>query len=100
MKILLHYYKSLNSFNIPFSLLLGCFGMIGGDRLDGFLLIFAISLLTGGFGLALFFYGLKYEHCYYFYYNKGFSKMKLIGLAYGINVAGITVCLLIKNSIS
>ena len=100
MKILFHYYKSLHAFNIPFSLLMGFFGTLGDNGLNGFLLTFTISLFSGGFGLALYFYGRKYNNSYYFYYNKGFSKMKLIGLSYGINVAALIVYLLIKSSIA
>ncbi|HEY9260698.1 hypothetical protein [Chitinophaga sp.] len=100
MKIICHYYTSLHAFNVPFSLLLGCFGTLGSHKLDGFLLTFIISLLSGGFLLALFFYGLRYSNRYYFYYNKGFSKMKLIGLSYGMNVVVLMVYLLIKNSIA
>jgi hypothetical protein len=98
MKILFHYYKSLHAFNIPFSLLMGFFGTLGDNGLKGFLLTFVISLFSGGFGLALYFYGRRYKHNYYFYYNKGFSKMKLIGLSYGINVVALIIYLVIKNS--
>jgi hypothetical protein len=100
MKILLHYYTSLHAFNIPFSLLMGCFGSLADHKMEGFFLSFLISLFSGGFGLALYFYGRRYSNTYYFYYNKGYSKMKLIGLSYAINVVALGLYLLIKYCIA
>lgn len=100
MKILFHYYKSLHSFNIPFSILVGFFGTIANGGTDGFLRTFIISFLSGGFLLSVFFYGLRHENLYYFYYNKGYSKWKLIGCSYGINVAVASGYWLIKNSLA
>ena len=99
MKTLFHYYKSLLRFNFLFSVLVGCIGMIGNDKPEGFLRAFAISFLTGGFALAVFFYGLRYGHGYYFYYNKGFSKVKLIGLTYVLNIAGVIIRWITKKSL-
>jgi len=96
MKMLFHYYKAIHSFNIPFSLLAGLFGLMGHDKMGGFLYGFILSLFTGGFLLAVFFFGLAYENRYYFYYNKGFSKLQLIGGAYLLNVVAIAVYGLIK----
>jgi hypothetical protein len=99
MKTLFHYYKSLLTFNFLFSVFVGFIGMIGNDKLEGLLRAFAISFLTGGFALAVFFYGLRYEHLYYFYYNKGFSKMKLIGLTYLLNITGVAILWVTKRSL-
>ena len=96
MKMLFHYYRSIHSFNIPFSLLAGLLGLMGHDKLGGFLKAFMLSLFTGGFALSVFFFGLAYENRYYFYYNKGFSKVQLIGGAYLLNVAAVAVYWLIK----
>jgi len=96
MKMLLHYYKAIHSFNIPFSLLAGLLGLMEHDKLSGFLRAFTLSLFTGGFALSVFFFGLAYENRYYFYYNKGFSKLQLIGGAYLLNVAMLLVYRLIK----
>jgi hypothetical protein len=77
-------------------MLAGLFGLIGHDKLGGFLRGFILSLFTGGFLLSVFFFGLAYENRYYFYYNKGFSKVQLIGGAYLLNVAVLAVYELIK----
>ncbi len=96
MKMLFHYYKAIHSFNIPFSLLAGLLGLMGHDKVAGFLKGFMLSLFTGGFALSVFFFGLAYENRYYFYYNKGFSKFQLIGGAYLLNVVVLLVYGLIK----
>lgn len=97
MKILCYYYKSLHSFNIPFSVLLGCQGLLSSNKAEGFLRSFIVALFTGGFLLSVFFYGLKYEKRYYFYYNKGFSKIQLIGFSYLVNVVLLLTYRLIKS---
>lgn len=87
MKLLLHYYKSLSSFNIPFSLFAGGVAYaMNGHTLGGYIIGFLLSLLSGGFLLSVFFYELRYAPRYYFYYNKGYSKMRLIGVSYLLNV--------------
>ncbi|SEW49760.1 hypothetical protein [Chitinophaga arvensicola] len=96
MKILFHYYKSLHSFNIPFSLLVSLFGLIGPNKLENVMQNFFISLMTGGFLLSVFFYGLVFENRYYFYYNKGYSKMRLITWSYLLNLLPLLVYALIK----
>ena len=100
MKTLFHYYKSLHHFNIPFSVVLGFFNTLYGGNTDGFLRTFTISLITGGFLLSVFFYGLRYENRYYFYYNKGYSKWQLIGYSYGMDVVVVSVYWFIKNSVA
>jgi hypothetical protein len=99
MKVLFYYYKSLHYFNIPFSALLGCQGLLENNKVEGFLRGFTLAFFTGGFLLSVFFYGLKYEKRYYFYYNKGFSKIRLIGFSYLVNVALLLTYQLIKSFI-
>lgn len=87
MKLLLHYHKSLSSFNIPFSLFAGGFGYaMNGNTFSGYMTGFLLSLLSGGFLLSVFFYELRYASRYYFYYNKGYSKIQLAGFSYLLNV--------------
>lgn len=95
--MLFHYYASLHSFNIPFSILVSLFGLIGPHKLENVSQNFFISLLTGGFLLSVFFYGLVYKNRYYFYYNKGYSKVKLISQAYLLNLLPLLIYILIKN---
>ncbi len=82
-----NYYKDIHRFNLPFSILLGVLGVfIGEDKVNGFFSYFFLTLLTGGFVLSLFFYQLMYANQYYFYYNRGLSKLKLISISFGVNL--------------
>lgn len=81
--MLLHYFRSTQRFNVLFSVVTAIFAYVGADRsIHAFLNTFWVSLFTGGFLLALFLYDLRYKRQYYFYYNKGFSKLRLILLSY------------------
>ncbi len=94
MKAKLLFYQELHVLNIPFSLLLGFLGLsISGD----FLVSFGLSLLTGGFLLSLYFYEKRYKANYYFYFNKGLSRLNLVLSAYSLNVLLLLILLLLKN---
>ncbi len=87
MRMIYNYYKDIHRFNLPFSILLGVLGVfIGEDKVNGFFSYFFLTLLTGGFVLSLFFYQLMYANQYYFYYNRGLSKLKLISISFGVNL--------------
>lgn len=45
-----------------------------------------LSFLTGGMLLAIYLYEKKYREKYFFYFNQGHSKLKLIVLAQILNV--------------
>lgn len=97
MKALFHYYKEIQYFNIPFSLFLGLFGMfVYEDMLQGFIATFFLSLFTGGYFLSLFFYELMYKDQYYFYYNKGYSKKRLILYGFLANLCVFMVVFFLK----
>lgn len=88
-KLLYHYYKDTHQVNIPFSLLMGVSGaFLGKSFWPAFVSTFSLSLLTGGLLLSLYFYQLQYKEQYYFYHNRGLSKIHLI-LACLIVDAGI-----------
>jgi len=81
--VLLHYFRSIQRFNLLFSVVTAIFAYVGGSRsIHAFLTTFWISLFSGGFLLALFLYDLRSKRQYYFYYNRGFSKLRLIVLSY------------------
>jgi len=42
--------------------------------------------MTAGFLLSLFYFELTSKNEYYFYYNKGISKLRLISVTAAINV--------------
>ncbi|QHT66106.1 hypothetical protein GXP67_05195 [Rhodocytophaga rosea] len=87
MRMFIHYYKDIHVFNFPFSGLISLIGILlwGGD-INRFFLYFFLTLLTGGFALSLYYYQSRYASQYYFYYNRGFSKLKLILISVAINL--------------
>lgn len=98
MKALFHYYKEIQFFNVPLSLIVAVFGMIGSENmLQGFMATFFLSLLTGGYLLSLYFYELSNKKRYYFYYNKGYSKLNLVLYCFLINLGFFVVVFLIKS---
>jgi hypothetical protein len=56
-------------------------------QLDNFLNSIVISLLTGGFLLGIFVFELSRSREYYFYYNLGITKLKLVVAAYFFHLA-------------
>lgn len=94
MKMVLLYHKKLLSFNLPFSLFVGIMGV---KITGGFFLSFWLSLMTGGFLLSFYFYEIRYKMEYYFFLNKGYSRLKLILYSYLLNTIFIILFILIKN---
>jgi len=98
--VLLHYFRSTQRFNILFSVVTGVFAYVGAERsILAFLNTFWCSLFTGGFLLSLFFYELRYKRQYYFYYNKGYSKLRLITLTYLMLLPLLAVYMIAKKII-
>jgi hypothetical protein len=98
--VLVHYFRSVQRFNILFSVVTGVFSYVGGGRsITLFLSTFWLSLFSGGFLLALFFYDLRYKQQYYFYYNKGFSKRRLIVLSYLLLLPFLAAYMIFKKLI-
>ena len=81
IKLLWLYYKDLIRFNIPFSAMTGFIGMFA----SGFFDAFCFSFLSGGFLLSVYYYNLRYSSQYYFYHNKGLTKIHLWGGSFMIN---------------
>lgn len=92
MSALFLFYKQISSFNVPFSLLAGLLTYSQGI---GFFVGFFMSLLTVGFALALYLYQLRNSNQYLFYYNLGWSKIKLIGVSFVINSSILSIYLLL-----
>lgn len=82
MRSLFLYYMQINSFNIPFSLIIALLVLSEGGSFPVF---FFLPLLTVGFLLSLYLYEIRHSNQYFFYYNLGFDKLKLIGFTFGIN---------------
>jgi hypothetical protein len=60
-----------------------------------FILVFVISILSAGFFLSVFFFELSRKNEYYFYYNLGLSKIKLLFLTYLLHIIFILPFLII-----
>lgn len=93
IKLFLPYNKTILKVNLAFSILL--------TILSGLLFFFAKSshsfthrllqyyvvwVLTGGFLLAVYYFEISRKNEYYFYFNLGIGKIRLIFLAYCLNV--------------
>jgi len=89
MRIFFNYYKIVQSVNLPISFL---FGYIYG------LAAFVISFTTLGLFLSVFYFDLYYKNSYYFYFNRGFSKSKLIGISFIVNVLIAAILIAINKS--
>ena len=76
-KAIWKYYYDVTRYNIAFSIVLG---FITLDPLKG-----AVSLATGGMIFSLYCYKQFQNNQYYFYYNLGLSKTRLISTTWGIN---------------
>ena len=53
-----------------------------GITLSGLIITFLIGFLTGGFLSGILFYNMFRKKEYYFYYNLGISKLRLILISY------------------
>ncbi len=96
MRAIFLYYKQLHGFNIPFSMIAGLLSI--GSGLS-FKLGFFVSILTFGLLLSLYFYEIRYSHKYYFFYNLGLSKLRLIACVSAINLMLIAIFLLLREII-
>ncbi|PRY16293.1 hypothetical protein CLV24_101138 [Pontibacter ummariensis] len=97
LRLTWHYYKSTQRFNLPISLIAGLTGIIFNPHfVVGAIDAFSLCLLTGGFLLALYLYEQRHAGQYYFYYNRGLSKVSLMVASYGLNVVLVILLFLLK----
>ena len=90
LKPALSFAKEIFRFNLIISSAIGFFGIFAGSSitasLTGLLSIFSVSLFTGGFLFAVYFYILRYKNRFYFYHNLGLNKTQLIVAAWFFNL--------------
>lgn len=92
IRLLLPYNKTILKTNIIFSVFLT---MLSGllflaktsTHSPAYIIIFSfiVWILTGGFLLSAFYFEVTRKNEYYFYYNMGLSKIKLLLTAYLLN---------------
>jgi hypothetical protein len=91
-RLFLPYNKTILKTNIVFSIFLT---MLSGllfltktsPHSPAFIIIFSfiVWIMTGGFLLSAFYFEISRKNEYYFYYNMGLSKIKLLLTAYLLN---------------
>jgi hypothetical protein len=87
MRMAIHFYFNLQKVNLPFSALVALLGLVGSTHpADDFWRFFFISLLTGGYTLSVVLFELRHPSTFYFYYNRGLTKAKLILVGFFINL--------------
>jgi hypothetical protein len=70
---------------------------LNGLSANQILYLFIISFLSGGFLLGFLRFELGHNRDYYFYYNLGITKPKLILFAYSIHILVCVVILIVIN---
>ena len=68
------FFKSTLALNLPVSLAV-CIFSFSGDHL-------AKAMITAGFAFSVFYKELTRKNEYYFYYNAGISKIKLLAITF------------------
>ncbi len=111
-KLLLPYNKSILKTNIVFSLILAFIStLISGiyskllsapekqlqSILHQFTGHYVVWILTGGFLLSAFYFEVTRKNEYYFYYNIGLGKMKLLYYTYALHLIFIVPILSIMK---
>jgi len=95
-----NYYKDIHFFNIPFSLIVGCLGVMKkGSVIFEMMDSFTTSMFSGGLLLSLYFFNTRYSNQYYFYINKGLSKWFLLLWCFSINFIIFIIYVVIKSNI-
>jgi hypothetical protein len=90
-----NFYKRLLLNNLVISILLSVLSF------PFFLKTFAVSYMSAGFLLSLLYHEFTHQTEYYFYYNKGLSKLNLISVTALINILiGSIVLIIYYGSVS
>lgn len=58
---------------------------LGASVVTAFFSGFFVSFLTVGLGLSFYFFGVRYSRLYYFYHNRGWSKVGLLLVSFLLN---------------
>lgn len=77
--LLFSYHLAIQSINVPYSFLAAMAGYATGLN---FFTSFIVSLVTGGYFLASYLFEKRRKHEYFFYYNRGFSRLGLIAYSW------------------
>ena len=104
IRLFLPYNKTILKINIIFSVFLTVLSSLvflarPSPRSPAFIIIcsFIVWIMTGGFLLSAFYFEISRRNEYYFYYNLGISKIKLLISAYLLNFIIVTPLLYIMH---
>ncbi|GAA4433180.1 hypothetical protein GCM10023188_22330 [Pontibacter saemangeumensis] len=97
LKLLSHYYRSILSFNLPFSLLVATLSIpLRENGAIGLMNTFSLFLTTGDFLVALYLYEQRYSGQYYFYHNQGLGRVQLAVAALVANLLLVVLLYLLR----
>lgn len=101
-RLLLPYNKTILKLNIIFSIVLtfiSSLSFILKESGHSFVYLtiayYSFWIMTGGFILSAFYFELSRKNEYYFYYNLGISKIKLLLFAYTLHAVFVLPLLII-----
>ena len=93
------FYKSTFTVNLVVSFLIGLISLMISP-VSVCINVFAISLVSSGLFFAFLYKEIVCPHEYYFYYNRGISKLKLILFCVLVNALPTTLILIIAHYVS
>jgi len=93
------FYKSTLTVNLVVSFLIGLISLMISP-VSVCINVFAISLVSSGLFFAFLYKEIVCPHEYYFYYNRGISKLKLILFCVLVNALPTTLILIIAHYVS
>jgi hypothetical protein len=101
-RLLLPYNKTILKLNVVFSIVLtflSCLLFLSKKSSHSLLYIiiafYVFWIMTGGFFLSAYYFEITRKNEYYFYYNLGISKVKLLLFTYSLHVIFILPLLFI-----
>jgi len=101
-RLLLPYNKTILKLNIIFSIVLTFLSSLsfvlkesGHSFVYLTIAYYAFWIMTGGFILSAFYFEISRKNEYYFYYNLGIGKIKLLLLAYTLHMILILPLLIV-----
>ena len=104
MKLFLPYNKTILKTNIIFSLFLTLLSSVAilNDKSSHTLIyltiwFFVVWIMTGGFILSVFYFEITRKTAYYFYYNLGLGRIKLLLFTYILHMVFILPLLFILH---
>jgi hypothetical protein len=93
LKLFTVFYKSTLTLSILFSITVA---VIGGKL--GFITVFGIAFMTGGWVLSLYYKEVTHKNEYVYYHNMGITKSTLIISCILVNIIIGTICIIYDHA--